>query len=250
MAYRYINVRLVDFDDPAYRQFIAPFLLARDTHRGGPVPARTQFGQQVEEALRGWLATRTTLLSQRVLGYTQVGGGSSRPSYRELDAVEPLSERGVVVYEFKASRSPVSLRRGLAQLNKSRQILSVIFRQVVGVLFFVYTEPQTLPEFEQIVAETGYASLVTDWADRHNLETPLGVLLWPVARIVEIVGQDSLILDWEDERGEERLIEREEEPWLEDWRAYQAEKQEEKKPLGALGAALLAALRQADDEES
>jgi len=246
MAYRYINVRLVDFDDPAYREFIAPFLLARDTHRGGPVPARTQFGQQVEEALRGWLATRTTLLSQRVLGYTQVGGGSSRPSYRELDAVEPLSERGVVVYEFKASRSPLSLRRGLAQLNKSRRILSAIFRRVTGVLFFVYTDPETLPELGQIVAQTEYASAMADWDARHGLGTPVGVLLWPVARVVDIAGQENLTLEWEDEEGEDILLERQEEPWQEDWQAYQEEEQAGP-PLGTLGAALLAALGKAGD---
>jgi len=249
MAYRYINVRLVDFDNPSYGQFIAPFLLARATHKGGPVPARTQFGQQVEEALRGWLEERTALHARRVLGYTQVGGGRARPSYRELDAVELLGEQGVMVYEFKASRSPVSLSRGLAQLNKSRQILSVIFRQAAGVLFFVYTDPETLPELQQVIAQIDYASPLADWTDRHRLETPLGVLLWPVARVVEIAGAENLILDWEDEEGEERLIEREEDTWHEDWRAYQMEEEVEK-PLGTLGAALLAALGEPDDEGS
>ena len=249
MTYRYINVRLVDFDNPTYREFIAPFLLARATHRGGPVPARTQFGRQVEKVLRDWLEARTALLSRRVLGYTQVGGGSSRPGYRELDAVEPVGERSVVVYEFKASRSPMSLRRGLAQLNKSRRILTVIFRQVKGVLFFVCTDPETLPDLQQVIAETDYASPLIDWADRHQLETPVGVLLWPVARVVEIAGEENLVLDWEDEGGEERLIDREEEPWREDWRAYQAE-EERAGPLGVLGAALLAALGETDDEAS
>jgi hypothetical protein len=249
MAYRYINVRLVDFDNPAYREFIAPFLLAQATHKSGPVPARTQFGQQVEKALRGWLEAQTTLLSQRMLGYTQVGGGSSRPSYRELDAVEPIGDHGVVVYEVKASRSPMSLRRGLAQLNKSWQILLVIYRKVTGVVVFVYTDPEVVPELEQIIAETDYASLLAAWTDRHQLQTPLGVLLWPVARIVEIAGEENLILDWEDEEGEERFLKRQEEPWREDWRAYQAE-EETKEPLGALGAALLAVLGETDDEES
>ena len=248
MTRRYVNVRLVDFDNPTYREFIAPFLLARATHKGGPVPARAQFGQQVEKALRAWLEDRTALLSRRVLGYTQVGGGSSRPGYRELDAVEPVGEHGVVVYEFKASRSPMSLRRGLAQLNKSRRILSVVFRQVRGVLLFVYTDPETLPNLQQVIAETGYASLMADWADRHQLETPVGVLLWPVARLVEIAGEENLILDWEDEAGKERLIEREEEPWREDWRAFEME-EEKAEPLGALGAALLAALGETEDEE-
>jgi hypothetical protein len=249
MAYRYTNVRLVDFDNPVYREFIAPFLLARAMHKGGPVPARARFGQQVEAALRGWLETHTTLLPQRVLGYTQVGGGSARPNYRELDAVEPIGEHGVVVYEFKTSRSPASLYRGLAQLNKSRQILSNIFRQVTGVLFFVYTDPETLVDLRQAIADIDYASPLADWADRHQLETPLGVLLWPVARVVEIAGEEDLILDWEDEEGKEHLIEWEEEPWQEDWRTYQAE-EKAAEPLGTLGAALLAALSDPQEEES
>lgn len=241
MAYRYINVRLVHFDDPAYREFIAPFLLARETHKSGPVRARTQFGRQVEKALRGWLEARTTLLPRRLLGYTEVGGGSARPAYRELDALEPVGERGVVVYEFKASRSPASLRRGLAQLNKSRRILSIIFRRVTGALFFVYTDPETLPELHQVVAEADNASLMSDWAERHTLDTSVGVLLWPVDRVIEIAGQENLTLEWEDETGEEILIEREEEPWREDWRAYQ-EEEEAEEPPSALGAALSAAL--------
>ena len=249
MAYRYINVRLVDFDNPAYREFIAPFLLAQATHKSGPVPARTQFGQQVEKALRSWLDAQTTLLPQRVLGYTEVGGGISRPIYRELDAVEPVGERGVLVYEFKASRSPMSLRRGLAQLNKSRQILLVIYRQAVGVMIFVCTDPEALPELQQVVAETDYASLLATWTDRHQLQTPLGVLLWPVVRVIDIAGEENLVLDWENEEGEERLLKRGEEPWREDWRAYQAEEETEE-ALGALGAALLAALGETDDEES
>ncbi len=237
----------MDFDDPAYREFIAPFLLARAAHKGGPVSARTQFGQQVEEALRGWLETHIALLPRRVLGYTEVSRGSARPGYRELDALEPVGEQRVVVYEFKASRSPMSLRRGLAQLNKSRQILSAIFRQVAGVLFFIYTDPQTLPELHQVITETDDASLMADWADRRQLKTPLGVLLWPVARVVEIAGQENLILEWEDEEGEEILIEHEKEPWREDWQAYQ-EEEETREPLGALGIALLTALGEADEE--
>ena len=248
MAYRYINVRLVDFDDLTYREFIAPYLLARATHKGGPVRARVKFGQQVEAVLRGWLEARTTLFPRRLLGYTEVGGGSARPAYRELDAVELVGERGAVAYEFKASRSPMSLRRGLAQLNKSRRILSVIFRRVTGVLVFVYTDPKTLPELHQVVAEADYASAMTDWDARHRLQTPIGVLLWPVARVVELAGQEDLTLEWEDEEGEDILIEREEEPWREDWRAYQ-EEEEAEEALGALRAALLAALGEADDEE-
>jgi len=248
MAYHYINVRLVDFDDPMYREFIAPFLLARATHKGGPVRARAKFGQQVEKALRGWLETRTALLSRRVLGYTEVGGGIARPAYRELDALESVEERGVVVYEFKASRSTVSLRRGLAQLNKSRRILSATFRRVTGVLLFVYTDLETLPELHQVIAETDYASPMASWADRHQLETPIGVLLWPVARVVEIAGQENLILEWEDKEGKERLIERKEEPWREDWQAYQ-EEVGAKEPLGMLGVALLTALGKAQDKD-
>lgn len=248
MAYDYINVRLAGFDDPAYREFIAPFLLAQETHKGGAVRARAQFGRQVEKALRDWLKAHATLLSRRMLGYTEVGGGSARPAYRELDALETVGENGVVVYEFKASRSPASLRRGLVQLDKSRRILSVIFRRVRGVLLFVYTDPETLPEIHQLVADDGNASLMADWADRHELETPVGVLLWPVERVIEIAGEENLSLEWEDETGEEVLIEREKAPWHEDWRTYQ-EEEEIKEPLSALGAALLAALGKSDEKE-
>jgi hypothetical protein len=196
--------------------------------------------------LRHWLEAHTALFSRRLLGYTEVGGGSARPAYRELDAVGLVGEREVVVYEFKASRSPLSLRRGLAQLNKSRHILSVIFRRVTGVLLFVYTDPETLPELGQIIAETEYASAMADWDARHGLETPIGVLLWPVARVAEIAGGENLTLEWEDEEGEDILLERQEEPWQEDWQAYQEEEQAGQ-PLGTLGAALLAALGKAGD---
>jgi hypothetical protein len=248
MAYRYINVRLVDFDDPTYREFIAPFLLARETQKGGPVRARVLFGRQVEDTLRHWLAMRTTLLPQRVLGFTEVGGGSARPAYRELDALEPVGERDLIVYEFKASRSPMSLYRGLAQLKKSRRILSAIFRRITGVLFFVYTDPESLAELQQAVAEAPDTSLLAEWTERQALETPFGVILWPVERIVEIAGEENLTLEWEDEEGEEVLIERDQEPWREDWRTY-LEDEEVEEPLSALGAALAAARGETDTDK-
>jgi hypothetical protein len=87
---------------------------------------------------------------------------------------------------------------------------------------------------------------MADWNARHGLETPVGVLLWPVARVVEIAGEENLTLEWEDEEGEDILLERPEEPWQEDWQAYQEEEQAGQ-PLGALGAALLAALGEDGD---
>jgi hypothetical protein len=246
MAHRYINVRLVDFDDPTYREFIAPYLLARATHKGGPVRARVRFGQQVETVLRRWLEARAALSPRRLVGYTELGEDSARPAYRELDALELVGERAAVVYEFKASRSPMSLRRGLAQLNKSQRILSSIFRQVTGVLLFVYTDPETLPDLHHILAETDYAANMPGWEARHELEPPIGVLLWPVARVVEVAGPEDLILELEDEEGEDILIAREEAPWRKDWQAYQEEEGSEE-PLGALGAALLAALGETDE---
>ena len=286
MAYRYINVRLVDFDDPTYRKFIAPFLLARETHKGGPIRARVRFSQQVEKTLRDWMKARTTLLPRRVLGYTELGGGSARPAFRELDALEPVDgrkeprsfaagffqgkspmgaqlpqepiadyrqhhlafSRDLIVYEFKASRSPASLYRGLAQLKKSQTILSVLFRQVTGVLLFVYTDPERLPELHQVIVEAADASLMADWTERQELESPIGVILWPVDRIVEIAGEENLTLEWEDKEGKEILIERDQETWHEDWRAYQEEEAVEE-PLSVLGAALLAALGEADADE-
>ncbi len=246
MVKKFSNVKLIDFDDEGYQRYVAPFLLARKRWKPGAISARSRFGYEVEEVIRVWLAEHTTLVPERVLQYTEWGHGRQARNYRELDAVEQRPD-GLFFYEIKASRSAQSLRRGIAQVKKTGHILSTAFKGVKGFIFFVCTDAEVLPELQVVIEETEGVSLLASFQERETWPEPVGVLVLSVADIVAIAGEEALTLEWEDEEGEELEIEPEEEEWVEDWRTYQAQVEEEE--VGALGAALLAALEEKKDED-
>ncbi len=232
---------MIGFDDEDYQRYIAPFTLAREGWKPGAMSARSKFGQEVEEVVRAWLGERTNLLPERVLQYTEWGGGRVARNYRELDAVEERPE-GLFFYEVKASRNAGSLRRAIAQVRKTSRILSTIYKKVAGLIFFVYTDAEVLPELQEVIEEAEGVSFLPSFEDRLALSDPIGVLFLSVDDIVTIAGQRDLTLEWVDEEGEELEIEPEEEDWAEDWQAYQSQVEEEEEEMGSLGAALLAAM--------
>ncbi len=248
MVKKLSNVKLIDFDDESYQCYIAPFLLARESWKPGAMSARSKFGYEVEEVIRTWLAEHATLIPERVLQYTEWGHGRQARNYRELDAVEKRAD-GLFFYEIKASRSAQSLRRGIAQVKKTGHILSTAFKGVKGLIFFVCTDEEALPALQEVIEEAEGVALLTAFEERETSPAPVGVLVLSVADIVAIAGQDALTLEWEDEEGETVEIEPEEEEWVEDWRTYQAQVEEEEEEIGALGAALLAALEKGKYED-
>lgn len=248
MVKKFSNVKLIDFDDEDYQRYIAPFLIARESWKPGPMSARSRFGYEVEEVIRAWLAEHTTLIPERVLQYTEWGHGRQARNYRELDAVEKRPD-GLFFYEVKASRSAHSLRRGIAQVKKTGHILSTAFKGVKGFIFFICTDEEVLPELQEVIEEAEDVSLLTSFEERETLPEPVGALVLSVADIVAIADEDALTLEWEDEEGEELEIEPEEEEWMEDWRTYQAQVEDKEEEIGALGAALLAALEKRKDED-
>ena len=245
MTRTYSAVKLVGFDDPDYQEYIAPFVLARRRWKRAPMAARAQFGQEVEEVLRDWLATQAPLSPERVLTYIEHGGGRVARNFRELDAVEVVGLEALIFYEIKASRSLLAFRRAVSQVRKTAAILSTAFKLVRGVILFVCTDDDVRPEIEQVVVKVDELSLLAGLEDRLALVRPTGVLLMGVGDVVALAGERRLTLEWEDEEGEAVMIEFEDREWVDDWEAYLAEQEDE--DIGPFGRALLAALEGGDE---
>jgi len=134
------RVDLVAADDPAY---LAAMSAAAQAHRRlGPRQDpghiyRASGG--VETAVRGWLAERMALLSERVIDAELLpdGGRAYERRFIELDAVEGVDGVPQRVIEAKFSASPSAIRRGLAQLARARWLLGRRWDGVAGLLIVV-----------------------------------------------------------------------------------------------------------------
>ncbi|MGH2407630.1 MAG: hypothetical protein ACRDF7_06100 [Candidatus Limnocylindrales bacterium] len=138
-----MKVRRVDLvrpDDPAY---LAAMSEAAQSHRRLGPPGDPgdiyRASSRIETAVRGWLAERLTLLSERVIDADLLleGRRSYERRFIELDAVEGEAGRPRRVIEVKFSASAGAVRRGLAQLGRARALLGRRWEHVGRLLVLV-----------------------------------------------------------------------------------------------------------------
>jgi len=120
-------VGLVRPDDPEYVAAMSAQALAH--RRLGPRQDPGEIyraSSLAETAVRAWLGARLLLLEERVLVADLLPHGQRayERRYLELDAVEGRDGTPSRVIEVKFSANPTSVRRGLAQLGRARDLLA------------------------------------------------------------------------------------------------------------------------------
>jgi hypothetical protein len=217
----YARPRLTTAEDKRYRAHVEQFMLQRRNQRAiRPPRQRDIFGSQAEEALRTWLGEHYTLSDRRILEYEQRQGRRAHTKYRELDAVVLEDKRSIRVFEIKASRVARSLRRAVAQLQETRQIIRLLYPFVTTTILLVDTGIPTPEEVEELMhseeaPETPPETLttaiermesvhpITSLDEQVHDGTTINVLTFGVDRIIELAGAENLALDWSDDDEEE-----------------------------------------------
>lgn len=213
-AVSYARPRLTTTEDKRYRAHVEQFLIQRKNQRAiRPPRQRDIFGGQAESALRDWLATHSSLSHQRILEYEERRGKRAHVKYRELDAVIIDDRRTIQVFEMKASRAASSLYRASAQLRETRAILHLLYPSVHTTILLVDTgiptaeeiaelmaapdaplePPQTLAE---AIAQLDDVHLATSLDERKRDPMTIDLLLFSVADIIALAGEENLALDW------------------------------------------------------
>ncbi len=217
MATMYARARLTTEDDRRYRAYVEQFLLQRKNQKAiRPPRQRELFGGQAEAALRDWLATQLTLDERRILEYEERRNRTAQVKYRELDALAIVD--GVAwVFEIKASRTASALRRAVAQLNETRQILRLLFHRVGVTILLVDTgipadaaavdalmnseqppprRPETLAE---VLAALPQLQMIPDLSARSSADEHVNLILFSVDDIIALAGAEHLALNWEED---------------------------------------------------
>ncbi len=217
MAVSYARARLTTEDDRRYRAYVETFKLQRKNQKAiRPPRQRDIFGGQAESALRDWLAARLPLDERRILEYEERRNRTAQIKYRELDALAIVD--GVAwVFEIKASRTASALRRAVAQLNETRQILHLLFHRVGVTILLVDTgipadsaaadalmmsehPPPRRPEpLAEVLAALPQLRLIGDLNARSEADDQVNLLLFSVDDIIALVGAEHLALNWEED---------------------------------------------------
>ncbi|HWQ11255.1 MAG TPA: hypothetical protein VNL77_00560 [Roseiflexaceae bacterium] len=233
MAPRFSRPRLIDESDKQYREHLARIMLTKENQRAmRPPRARELFGGEAEEALRGWLARHYTLSERRIIEYLEHRGRNAIKKYRELDAVTLPDPKTIHVFEIKASRKAVSLRRAAQQLRDTQTILRMLFARVYTTILLVDTGiPQTPDEARQqlrqrledmaargitpagpldppptlgeVLAQLPRVRLAASPADIDPDPQVVSLLHFTVDDIIALAGAENLHLDWDEEDEEE-----------------------------------------------
>lgn len=191
--------------------------MGRDIRRPmRPPRQRDLFGGEAEELLRRWLAEQgQTLSPKRILEYEERRDRSLIRKYRELDAVIE-SGRTLHVVEMKASRTAHALRKAQAQLREIASALHLITPHVIRTILLVDTgipTPEEIrslmrsdeapfvepPSIESILAETPSLRRVETLSAISPMADLTHVLIFSVADIVALAGDQPLHLDWSDD---------------------------------------------------
>lgn len=256
MAPRFSRPRMIDATDRQYRAHLAQIMMTKGNQRPMRPPlARELFGGEAEAALRQWLGERYTLSDRRLIEYLEHKGRSAVQKYRELDAVV-IDGSTVQVFEIKASMKASSIRRAARQLRDSKELLLMLFRNVVTTILLVDTGiPKTADEIAEIMAaedapfeppstlaemleDSPHITLVGSLDERALTE--ISLLTFSVDDIIALVGEENLHLNWD----EEELVEAETvEPLIEQAADTESTPDESDEPNE--GGAFAEALRQA-----
>lgn len=140
------NIRLVDRDDCALLEFTAEQV--RRHEKLGPAgenSASSELGQLLEGVVRGRLARVINIRHERHLGFEAqertIPG--YEPQFIEFDAVAgSMEERTLRFFEIKTTRNPKSLAKGLRQLRRLREVISMSRRVFTG-LCLIWVDSRT-----------------------------------------------------------------------------------------------------------
>lgn len=217
MAVSYARARLTTEDDRRYRAFVEQFKLQRKNQKAiRPPRQRDIFGGQAEAALRDWLATHLPLDERRILEYEERRNRTAQMKYRELDALA-IVDGTAWVFEIKASRTASALRRAVAQLNETRQILRLLFHRVGITILLVDTgipadsaaadalmasdhPPPRRPEpLAEVLAALPQLHQIDDLSLRSAADDQVNLMLFSVDDIIALAGAENLALDWEED---------------------------------------------------
>lgn len=225
----YGSVQLVTPDDPEYVAFVRR-MADRRPSRGGPRQAGEYLGGLVELCVRHWLAQQVPLQEARILTYEQrQRNGRQARLYRELDAVWPIDDVSLCLFEMKLT-FPENMERGvgLFQLETATEILFASGRYEYILKRLVYvaeTKVTVLEDLPELAPDDEFAELGVVWVAPEAVEA--------AAQELELELPDN----WrEPELREGRLQTTE----TEEWRQY-AEPQEpenEAEPSNPLAEAL------------
>lgn len=215
MAPRFSRPRLIDANDRQYRAHIARIMMTKGNQRPMRAPlARELFGAEAEMALRQWLGERYALSGRRLIEYLEHKGRSAIQKYRELDAVV-IDAATVQIFEIKASMKASSVRRAARQLRDSKELLQMLFRNVVATILLVDTGiPKTEediaeimaaddapldppPTLAEVLADSPQIKLVESLDER--IDGEISLLVFSVEDIVKIAGEENLHLDWDED---------------------------------------------------
>jgi hypothetical protein len=247
-------------------------MLTRQNQRAiRPPRARELFGGEAEIALRQWLAERVPLSERRIVEYDEHRGRQAIRKYRELDAVVIPDPKTIEVFEIKASRKAVSLRRASQQLRDTGEILGMLFARVYTTILLVDTgiphsqaEAQAQlaerlarretplyaidppPTLDEVLERLPRLRLIDSLEQRAVDPAIIPVLRFGVEDIIALAGAENLHLDWaaddlEPEEGDEP------EPELERYSFGSSDDEESESPLAA---ALRKAMQSRDQSES
>lgn len=225
----YGNVQLVTPEDPEYIAFMRR-MADRRPSRGGPRQAGEYLGGLVELCVRHWLAQQVPLQEARILTYEQrQRNGRQARLYRELDAVWPIDEVSLCLFEMKLT-FPENMERGvgLFQLETATEILFASGRYDYILKRLVYvaeTKVTVLEDVPELAPDDEYAELGVVWVAPEAVEV--------AAKELEI----ELPENWREPESREGPLQTTE---AEEWRQY-AEPQEpedEAEPSNPLAEAL------------
>ncbi|MEF3273133.1 MAG: hypothetical protein K6356_01840 [Chloroflexus sp.] len=221
MATQYARARLTTEDDRRYRAYVEQFKLQRKNQKAiRPPRQRDIFGSQAEAALRDWLATQLPLDERRILEYEERRNRIAQIKYRELDALA-IVDGTAWVFEIKASRTASAIRRAVAQLNETRQILHLLFHRVGVTILLVDTgipadtaaadalmasdrPPPRRPEpLSEVLAALPQLRQIDDLTVRSSANDQVNLMLFTVDDIITLVGAENLALNWEEDDLEE-----------------------------------------------
>ena len=141
------SVRLVPLDDPGYAEAMSEQALAHRHYGPREEQAATyRVSGSVEEAVRAWLAARTTLQPERVLAAEVLyrGARTYESLFLELDAVECRDGAPCRIFEVKFTSNTAAVRRGFGQVARATRLLGARYGQVEGVVVLVQADRGSL----------------------------------------------------------------------------------------------------------
>ena len=218
---RFLRARLTTFDDPHYRAYVERMTMSRENQRAiRPPRQRDLFGSEAEALLRQWLVDQGLSLSERrILEYEERRDRNAIRKYRELDALIE-QERALHIFEVKASRTAMALRRAQTQLREIRGALKVIATTITTTLLLVDTGIPTAAEVAALMRQPDAPPLapltlaemlaqqsslmLVERLDQIGLGTnTIHVVRFTLPEIVAMAGDQPLHLDWEADEHDE-----------------------------------------------